>query len=101
MALAFGLFFMPCEAQVISGYSELSDSDVMKTLKSHVSYLASDELGVVVVVFDSENIDDRFVGRKAGQLFEHRIPVRGKCLVDLSGAHLGHILITSRRQRSS
>ena len=45
MALAFGLFFMPCEAQVISGYSELSDSDVMKTLKSHVSYLASDELG--------------------------------------------------------
>lgn len=41
---AVGLAAFPCMAQDASVYSELNDSEVMKTLKSHVSYLASDAL---------------------------------------------------------
>ena len=36
--------YVPCRAQYISGYADLSDSDVTKTLKNHISYLASDAL---------------------------------------------------------
>lgn len=36
---------VPCGAQYAGGYADLDDSDVTKTLKTHVSYLASDELG--------------------------------------------------------
>ena len=34
--------YVPCRAQYISGYADLSDSDVTKTLKNHISYLASE-----------------------------------------------------------
>lgn len=43
-AVAVGLAAFPCMAQDASVYSELNDSEVMKTLKSHVSYLASGAL---------------------------------------------------------
>ena len=36
--------YVPCRAQYISGYADLSDSDVTKTLKNHISYLASDAM---------------------------------------------------------
>ncbi len=45
VALAAGFFSAPCQGQISSGYEELNDSEVMRTLKSHVSYLASDALG--------------------------------------------------------
>lgn len=46
LAATFALAFSaPCRAQFIGGYADLDDSDVTRTLKTHVSYLASDDLG--------------------------------------------------------
>lgn len=36
-----GAFVLPCSAQYISGYAELTDSEATKAFRTHVSYLAS------------------------------------------------------------
>lgn len=43
-ALAMFFFGLNVSAQYLGGYSDLNDSDVTKSLKSHITYLASDAL---------------------------------------------------------
>ena len=57
-----------------------------------------DGLGVVVIVFELEDVHQRLIGRQAGKLVEYLCAVFGEGLLHLRRRKTGHVGIPAVRQ---